>query len=78
MFAHEGRGAMVRARSFAIVSPLNLGTLFRCCVLGQGTSSSNASLDSGEKEYLVGQSWQYVAEMAAELYTLHGVEMTHE
>ena len=32
-------------------SPFNLGTLFRCCVLGQGTSSSNASRDSGESEY---------------------------
>ena len=35
--------------------PLNLGTLFNCCVLGQG-----ASLDSGENEYLVGQRWQCV------------------
>ena len=35
-------------------SPLNSGTLFRCCVLGQGTSTSNASLDSGKNEYLVG------------------------
>ena len=41
-------------------SPLNLGTLLRCCVLGQGTSPSNASLDSGENEYLVGQRWQCV------------------
>ena len=37
------------------VSPLNLGTLLRCCILGQGTSPSNASLDSGENGYLVGQ-----------------------
>ena len=36
-------------------STLNLGTLFRCCVLGQGTSPSNALLDSGKNEYLVGQ-----------------------
>ena len=41
-------------------SPLNLGTLLRCCVFGQGTSPSNASLDSGENEYLVGQRWQCV------------------
>ena len=41
-------------------SPLNLGTLLRCCVLGQGTSPSNVSLDSGENEYLVGQRWQFV------------------
>ena len=41
-------------------STLNIGTLFRCCVLGQGTQSSNASLDSGENEYLVGQSRQCV------------------
>ena len=36
-------------------SPLNLGTLLRYCVLGQDTSPSNASFDSGENEYLVGQ-----------------------
>ena len=29
-------------------SPLNLRTLLRSFVLGQGTSPSNASLDSGE------------------------------
>ena len=29
-------------------SPLHPGTLFRCCVLGQDTSPSNALLDSGE------------------------------
>ena len=34
---------------------LNLRTLFRFWVLGQDTSASNASLDSGENEYLVGQ-----------------------
>ena len=59
-------------------SPLNLRTLLRCCVLGQG-----ASLDSGEKKYLVGQRWQCVrwvqcAETAAGLYALRGVEMAHE
>ena len=47
---------MARARSFANVtacravpnpacfSPLNIGTLFRCCVLGQDTLPSHASL----------------------------------
>ena len=59
------------------VPSLNLGTLFRCCVLGQGTLPSNASLDSSKNEYLVGQRWQYVrkvqcAEMAAGLYALSG------
>ena len=34
--------------------PLNLGTLFRCCVVRQGTSPLNASLDSGENGYQVG------------------------
>ena len=37
------------------LSPLNLGTLIRGCVLGEGTSPSNASLDSGENECLLGQ-----------------------
>ena len=64
-------------------SPLNLGTLLRWCVLGQDTSPSNASLDSGENEYLVGQRWQCVrkvqcAETAAGLYATRGVEMAHE
>ena len=45
-------------RETSCFSPFNIGTLFRCCVLGQGTS--NASLDSGENEYLVGQRWQCV------------------
>ena len=60
-------------------------SLLRCCVLGQGTSPSNASLDAGENEYLVGQKWQCVrffsiqcAETAAGLYALRGVEMAHE
>ena len=63
-------------------SPLNLGTLFRGCVIGQGTSPSNASLDSCENDYLR-QRRQCVrlvqcVEMAAGLYALHGVEMAHE
>ena len=41
-------------------SPLILGTLLRCCILGQDTSPSNTSLDSGENENLVGQRWQCV------------------
>ena len=50
--------------------PLNIATLFRCCVLGQGTLPSHASLDSGVNEYLLGQRWQCVrlvlsAKMAA-------------
>ena len=47
-------------REISCFSLLNLGTLLRCCVLGQGTSSLNASFDSGENEYLVGQRWQCV------------------
>ena len=47
-------------REISFVSPLNLVILLRCCVLGQGTSPSNASLDSGENEYLVRQRWQRV------------------
>ena len=31
-----------------------------CPNFGQGTLPSNASLDSGENEYLVGQRWQCV------------------
>ena len=45
-------------REISCFSPLNLGTLLRCCVLGQRTSLSNASLDSGENEYLVWQTCQ--------------------
>ena len=37
-----------------------LGHFLRCCVLGQDTSPSNASLDWSENEYLVGQRWQCV------------------
>ena len=33
----------------------NIGILFRCCVLGQDTLPSHASLDSGVNEYLLGQ-----------------------
>ena len=47
-------------RDISCFSHRNLGTLLRCCVLGQGTSPSNASLDSGENEYLIGQRWQCV------------------
>ena len=35
--------------------PLNNMTLFRCCFLVQDTLPSNASFDSGVKEYPVGQ-----------------------
>ena len=61
-----------------------VGTLFRCCVLGQDTLPSHASLDSGVNEYLVGQRWQCVrlapsAEMAASaVCSKKGVEMVHE
>ena len=47
-------------KEISCFSPLNLGTLLRWYVIGQGTSPSNASLDSGENEYLVGQRWQCV------------------
>ena len=47
-------------REISCLFPLNLRTLLRWCVLGQDTSPSNASLDSGENEYLVGQKWQCV------------------
>ena len=54
-------------REISCFSPLNVRTLFRCCVLGQGTLPSHALLVN---EYLVGQRWQCVrlvpsAEMAA-------------
>ena len=58
-------------REISCFSPLNIGTLFRCCVIGQGTFLPlHASLDSGVNEYPVGQRWQYVrlvpsVEMAA-------------
>ena len=41
-------------REKSCFSPLNLGTLFRCCALRKGTSPSNASLDSGKNENQVG------------------------
>ena len=47
-------------REISCFSPLNLGTLLRCCFLGQDTPPSNASLDSGKNEYLVRQRWQCV------------------
>ena len=71
-------------REISCFSPLNIGTLFRCCVLRQGTSPSHASLDSGVNEYLVGQRWQCVrlvpsAEMAVSaVCSKKGVEMVHE
>ena len=57
-------------REITCFSPLKIGTLFRRCVLRQGTLPSHASLDSGVNEYLVGQRWQCVrlvssADMAA-------------
>ena len=71
-------------REISCFSPPNIGTLFQCCVFGQGTLPSHASLDSGENEYLVGQRWQCVrlvpsAEMAASaVYSKKGVKMVHE
>ena len=58
--------------------------IFRCCVFGQDTLPSHASLDSDVNEYLVGQRWQCVrlvpsAEMAASaVCSKKGVEMVHE
>ena len=50
----QGHGTMVPAefifREISCFSALNLETLLRCCVLGQATSLSNASLDSGKNE----------------------------
>ena len=40
-------------REISCFSPLNIRTVFRCCVLGQGTLPSHASLDSAVNEYLV-------------------------
>ena len=71
-------------REISCFSPLNIGTLFRCCVLWQDTLPSHASLDSGVNEYLVGQRWQCVrlvpsAEMAASaVCSKKRVEMVHE
>ena len=47
-------------REISCFSPLILGTMFKWCVLGQATSPLNASIDSCENEYLVGQIWQCV------------------
>ena len=64
--------------------PSHIGVLFRCCVLGQGTLPSHASLDSGVNEYQVGQRWQCVrlvpsAEIAASaVCSKKKVKMVHE
>ena len=47
-------------RKFSCFSALNIGTFFRCCIIGHVTLPSHASLDSGVNEYLVGKRWQYV------------------
>ena len=66
-------------REISCFPPLNMGALFRWCVLGQGTL-----LDSGVNKYLVGLKWQCVrlvpsAEMAASaVSSKKGVEMVHE
>ena len=49
-------------------SPLNLGTLFRYCVIRQGTSPQNASLHPGH-------SGRTDIEMC--MYVPRGVEMAH-
>ena len=49
---------------------LNIVTLFRCCVLGQGTLPSNASRVSGGNESRENET--------AGLYALGGVEISHE
>ena len=59
-------------REISCFTPVNVWTLFRCCVLGQSTLPFNASLNSGVNEYLIGPRWQCVrqvqsAEMAAGL-----------
>ena len=71
-------------REISCFPPLNIGALFPCCVLGQGTSPAHASLDSGVNKYLVGQQWQCVrlvssAAMAASaVCSKKGIEMVHE
>ena len=71
-------------REISCFSSLKIGTLFRCCVVGQGTLPSYASLDSDVNKYLVGQRWQCVrlvpsAKMAASAAcSKKGVEMVHE
>ena len=59
MLGPEGVQAEIK-KTGTRFSPLNLGTLLRCCVLGQSTSPSNTSIESGGNEYLVGQRWQCV------------------
>ena len=71
-------------REISCFPPLNIGTLFRCWVLGQDILPSHASLDSGVNEYMLGHRWQCVrlvpsAEMAAStVCSKKGVEMVHE
>ena len=43
-------------REISCFSPLNIGTLFRCCVVWQGTLPSYASPDSSVNEYLVSRA----------------------
>ena len=69
-------------RAISCFSRINIGTFFRCCVLGQGTLPSHASLASGVNEYDT-QTWQCVqrvkcTEMSAGLYASHDVEITHD
>ena len=69
-------------REISCFSPLNIGKLFRRCILRQDTLPPHASLDSGVNEYLVGQRWQCVqlvssAEMAASA-VCSKIEMVHE
>ena len=47
-------------REILCFSSLNIGILFRCCIVGQGTSLTYSSLDSGVSEYMLGQRWQCV------------------
>ena len=65
-------------KEISCFSTLNLGTLRGWYVLGQGTSPSNASLHSGENEYLVGQRWQcarYVQGRRSGCRTVDGTRM---
>ena len=47
-------------RENTCLSNLNIGKLFRCCVLGEGSLSSRATFYSGVNKYLLGQRWQCV------------------
>ena len=65
------------------ISPLNLDIILRCCVLGEGTLPSSASLDSGDNEYLLRQILQCVrevqcAELATGLHARREVEIAHK